>query len=284
MTVKRLFFSAMLALIILPSCLCAGTLLPPRSGVIVTQEYSISVFTRIESQSFQIKLHKAQSCRVTATMDSNLLQYADIFVRGGTLHINKKEYTPPKFKLMVTVSWDDCVIDVYAPAITQIKSGGTSDVILTNNFDMLGKIFLSGNGELRVESALAVDNLSIFCIEMGEFHGNLTCDALNITLTEMGKIYGGLKCSALNADLNAMSNAVLRGNCKILKAKLSGMAKLDGESFSAENVVVTADVMAEARLYVVDSLEATAAANAKIHYKGSPKIVKINSQNIKKIE
>lgn len=253
----------LLPCVIIISACCS---LPPRSGTVITQDYSNADFMMLEANCYNVRVHKAKNHRITATMDSNLLQYVDIFARDNTLHIEKKEYNRHKFTFINYKLYNKCIIDVYAPAITEITAKGISKMELLDSFDTLGKIIVDEMAKVQNKSGIDNSNFHIQCKGMGKL------------------LFIEVSCDVLDIELADMSNIVLHGRAGILKARLSDMAKLDSLNFNIETAVIQADDMSNAQIGVADYLNASANDMAKIHYKGSPKIININSKNIKKIK
>ncbi len=122
------------------------------NGKIITYEKTVSSFEKINGYgSEDIRFHASEEYQVEITVDENLREYVDIYVKNNELYIQTKKkcrYSFTKF-----------TVDVYCPSLNGVSIRGsgkfeTMDVISTSTFQTT----ISGSG--RIEGTVECENFS----------------------------------------------------------------------------------------------------------------------------
>ncbi|MFA5155322.1 MAG: DUF2807 domain-containing protein [Patescibacteria group bacterium] len=82
-----------------------------------------------------------------------------------------------------------------------------------------------------------------------------------------------LSAQSVKLALDIFSDADLAGSAQNLEVSLQGHSQFDGYNFAADQVKVDAGDFADAEIWVKDRLEAAAADNADITYRGEPQVI-----------
>ncbi len=94
------------AILVLPNC--GGMLGERGNGVIVTENFSVSDFNRIEVEgNFEIRLEKSGNPGVSVTTDENLLDFISVESRGDRLVLISEKNLISEEGVQVVISYSE---------------------------------------------------------------------------------------------------------------------------------------------------------------------------------
>ena len=123
------------------------------NGDLVTSEKTVSAFKKIDcSGSTVVRFHAGEDYRTVITVDANLEDYVEVFVKNNVLRIGTKSGN-------YLYSFSKFLVDVYCPILTGVTRSGSGsfesvDEIITPKFDLRK----SGSG--RIEAKIECDDFS----------------------------------------------------------------------------------------------------------------------------
>ena len=213
-----------------------GSFIPIRgNGNLITSEKSVSSFEKINlSSSAEVRFNSSQEYRAVVTVDSNLLEYIEVYTRGNSLNVGTKSGN---------YSFTKYLVEVYCPTVNSVSVSGSGrfngiDSINVSTFTSSvsgsgriegtvesetfsaqisgsGKIIVTGNGR----------NSDIDISGSGKFDG----DEFNINKAAV-RVSGSGKANInvseyLNASISGSGNVYYYGSPKIDK-KITGSGRL----------------------------------------------------------
>jgi hypothetical protein len=164
-------------------CVSCGSIFPKvGNGNLVASERTVSSFEKINvSGSAEVRFFINDEYRVVVTVDSNLVEYTEVYTRGKVLNIGTKSgaYYFTKY-----------LVDVYCPVLTGISMSGSgqfsgNDTIITSTFN----INISGSGEIN---------------------GTIECNTFSAGISGSGKIT--VTGSGSDSDIHISGSGAFYGN------------------------------------------------------------------------
>jgi len=189
------------------------------NGDIRSTEKRISSFERINIKgSAEVYFRYSPEYKTVVTVDSNLVDYTEIYSSGNTLNIKTKNGS---------FSFTRYSVDVYCPSLTGVTVSGSgsftgNDTIYTSTFDSN----VSGSG--KIEGRIECDRNFIAKISgSGKIEVLGKADYSNIDISGSGT-FDGEHFRVNDADVDISGS----GNAKVyvidhLKAKISGSGVID---------------------------------------------------------
>ncbi len=217
---NKLFLITILSAIYVLCTACVDNFIPIKgNGKLVSTEKNISSFQNIDiTGDTDVRFYKSNEYRTILTIDSNLEEHVEIFVKNGELKIKTKRnrnLRPTKFQ-----------IDVYCPTLTGVDLSGSGnfeskDKITSSMF----RLNISGSGKATVD--VECDNFSTDISGSGKITAFGSSTDTDIDISGSGKFYGS-EFTAYNADIKVSGS----GNVNIdvinnLKAKISGSGDIN---------------------------------------------------------
>ena len=151
MSATMRFIGVLLSVTTLASAMLAGCM-PTIGGTMVTgsgrastQEYDLSGFSKVNvSSAFRAEIRQGESYRVSVTIDDNLVEYLDVRVEGGTLHIGMKPRVSIGFRNTTQRA------EITMPALEGVElSGATQGTVSGFASDRPLEVEVSGASRLR---------------------------------------------------------------------------------------------------------------------------------------
>jgi len=179
------------------------------SGKLVTQEYTLQDFTRINAGSnFQVTLHHGAPFAVSITADDNVIQLLSADLKGNELRLDLKPGNHPGFTNVTMRA------EVSLPALEVVSTSGNAAVHLGEVHG--GNLTLKGQSNGLIDGQVAVDRLTIDAGSNGQV--KLTGSAEKLGLTCGGNAIlrlGDLAARTARVDLNSNAGATVRATGKL---------------------------------------------------------------------
>ena len=196
------------------------------NGSLATSERSVSPFHKINcSSSADVRFYESQEYRAVITVDSNLIEYVEVFVQNDVLIISTKSrqmYSFTKF-----------LVEVYCPVLTSVSlsgsgyfkgmnaistpvfsadvsgSGTIEGTIVCNTFSA----GISGSGRMNISGRSKDAHITIS--GSGTFHGNdFDIDNASVKISGSGRTHLYVTHN-LNANVSGSGEIYYRGNPRI---------------------------------------------------------------------
>jgi len=187
------------------------------NGHLLNSERDASSFNALKIEgSVEVRFYESHEYRTVVTVDSNLLEYTDIYTRGNTLIIRTKNGN---------YSFTKYAVDVYCPVLTGVSVSGSgsfvgNDAIETSTFNAN----VSGSG--KIECAVECDDLRATISGSGRITVSGNTHDSDIDISGSGT-FNGYNLVAHNADIHISGS----GNADVyvtdyLDANISGSGKI----------------------------------------------------------
>ena len=255
------------------------------NGDTITREISVQPFEKIWIRQGYVRFHSSNETRVTATVDSDLVEFIDIHVRNQVLTIGLGALPDG------TVPFKEFTVDVYCISLDEvtIRHAGMfecMDEIKSPTFTAN----ISGAGTIKgnIRSDIFDANIS----GTGTIEVNIQCDIFDANISGTGTIEGNIQCDIFNLNVLGGGFATLAGNAnesKIAFGNTEGgfgtFGTFDGKNFVTKNATMYIEGPSTAKVYVTEKLDGSIVGNGEISYYGDPQInIKGNRNNVKRIE
>ena len=189
------------------------------SGNVITQELSISDFTKIEAgNSFKVKITQAESFNVQVKADDNLVEHLDVRKSGDTLVIR---LAPFKSTRSATLE-----ASVFLPQLTGVKLTGASEGTV-RGFALEGEFGAELSGASRLSGDFRAGHTDV--VMSGASLIDLTGSSASFSLKASGASSADLEDFSINSaevDLSGASTATLNVKDNIGPVELSGASEL----------------------------------------------------------
>lgn len=202
------------------------------NGNVITKTRTVSDYDGISvGGSFDVILIKGKEGEITIKGEENIIPYIVTEVKGGTLKVRYKKNT-------------------------NIRT--TKTLTVTVPFKAIEKVSLGGSGNIRSESVIKADELSVGLGGSGD-----------IKLT--------IEANELSAKIGGSGNIKLEGNAKEFNASIAGSGSIKAygvkASIANSNIAGSGNV----RITVTDKIKAKVVGSGNIYYKGDPAKIDIKS-------
>lgn len=148
------------------------------SGISTTESRSMPAFDRIDlSGEYDVVVEVGQPRSLTITGDDNLLPLVRTEVRGGTLHIDRKE----DFRTHRNIR-----IEISVERLEGFRSGGSSEVVVRNVKSSAFDVGVSGSSELTANGDFGDLRASIS--GSGEIRMEGTADEIEASVSGSGDL------------------------------------------------------------------------------------------------
>jgi len=174
------FISLVLIIGIFSGCVVVvDDIVPIRgNGQLMYSEKAASSFDKINIEgSVKVIFHDSQEYRTVVTVDSNLIEYTEIYTTGNTLNIKTKNghYSFTKY-----------LVDVYCPVLTNVSVSGSGSFI----------------GSDTINTSTFATNVS----GSGKIEGSIECINFNAKITGSGNIAVSGKARDSYIDISGSGN------------------------------------------------------------------------------
>lgn len=236
------------------------------NGDTITREISVQPFEKIWIRQGYVRFHSSNETHVTATVDSDLVEFIDIHVRNQVLTIGLGALPDG------TVSFKEFTVDVYCISLDEVT------IRRAGRFECMDEI----------KSPTFTANIS----GAGTIKGTIQCDIFDANISGTGTIEGNIQCDIFNLNVLGGGFATLAGNAKESKIAFGNteggfgtFGTFDGKNFVTKNATMHIEGPSTAKVYVTEKLDGSVVGNGEISYYGDPQInIKGNRDNVKRIE
>ena len=200
------------------------------NGNIVNKEIAISDYTEIEVSEMAEIVYEQQTVRepyLQINVDDNILPLLDIRVDNNKLIIKSKDNNnlqPSRFKIYT-------------------------------NSNNLGKISLTGSGEIHLKGEVNSKNLKIEVAGSGDI------------------VADSLYCDRFDMSVAGSGTARLKGASNKSTFSIAGSGDIKGYNFSVHELVTSIAGSGDVQITVGKSLKASIAGSGSVRYQGNPENV-----------
>ncbi|MDR2927986.1 MAG: DUF2807 domain-containing protein [Cytophagaceae bacterium] len=193
-------------MIIIAACLlssCHGGFFEDGNGHLVTTERDVAAFDRLKIKGCaEVHYHYSKEQLVEVTVDSNLDDATDIYVKKGVLIVSERR------------GWHDFtryVVDVYTPDLAGVEIEGSGDFFTDDDIDThTFTADIEGSGKITVSGVC--DNLEVEISGSGDFNGQgITISHAEVEINGSGNVRLCVT-SYLHVEINGSGDVYYRGN------------------------------------------------------------------------
>ncbi|MFC2038239.1 head GIN domain-containing protein [Chloroflexota bacterium] len=194
--------AAVMGVLILVSGLsagCAGVKVQG-SGNMINANLNISDFTKIKVENgFQVEVTEADSFKVTAIVDDNVLEHIDIFKSGDTLILRpKRSRSFRSATLSARVSMPDI-------EKIELSNGAQADI---DNFDLSNDLPVTLSGGSQLKGSLSAGDLNLSLSDGSQVTLSGSVENLVIRKGSSGSHFNLENLSARNADISLSDGSI----------------------------------------------------------------------------
>ncbi len=202
------------------------------NGNVVTKTRTVSDYDGISvGGSFDVVLVKGKEGEITIKGEENIIPYIITEVKSGTLKVKYKKNTNIRTTKRLTV---------------------------TVPFKAIEKVSLGGSGNIRSESVIKADELSV-------------------GLGGSGDIKLVIEANELSAKIGGSGNIKLEGNAKEFNSSIAGSGSIKAYGVKASIANANIAGSGNVRITVTDKIKAKVVGSGNIYYKGDPAKIDIKS-------
>lgn len=223
------------------------------NGHLVTKNLSLGDYEEIRmSSSADVMYSISSTPEFQFTIDENMIEHLDIYVKDKTLHIaykrrNNSNYRPTKF-----------VIKTSSSALSKVQLIGSGDFIAETPIQASGafNVKLSGSGDMS-------------------FPQSITGNEASFSLSGTGDIdCSNLRTDNLKVHVSGTGDVKLKGAVAVAEYSVSGTGDIKGYDMNAEDVKAHVSGVGEIELYASKQLSASVSGVGDIYVKGNPDVSK----------
>lgn len=188
------------------------------NGDRITKTYNLEPYDRIEvSGAYDIYLMQSEGNDVTITVDENLIDEINIYVRGSRLIIESERLID---------SPDGVKIEVPAHNINELISSGASDIVSKKPIKSEGlDIILSGAGKMDLKLDVGEITLNLSGAALVYLEG--AAKSLDVDMSGAGSLEADeLEVVDCNIEISGVGSAIVNVSGK-LDAQVSGLGKVE---------------------------------------------------------
>ena len=226
------------------------------NGTLTTKEISIDDYDRIEvAGSVELNYQQLeQQPYLQVTIDENLLEYVDIYVKNRILHIQ-----PAK---------NESRMNTYNINPTKFT--------INTNSKQIRSINLAGSGNINLLSDIHTDILEFDLAGSGKVFSEKTINVgtLDIDLAGSGNVSLQGKAQTCNIDLAGSGTVFLKGNAEICKIDIAGSGKILSSNLSVKHLRCDVAGSGKVEIDVIESIRCDIAGSGTITYTGNPSSIK----------
>lgn len=238
---KSFFQTAILAIFILASGLCASALDITPSSKYVTRKVTSGPFNAVRTNTAIDLIYTNGPQDITIYAPDNLMKYIKVSIKGKEIVVSYSENLSIKGKVNVQAR-------ISSPDVVQFTSGSSGDIIIKSNLERKGKevqlIALSA-GDIKA-SKIDAETVTLRTNSAGDIKtGDIKADYVNITTNSAGDIETGNIAAREKAEIKTNSAGDIELEQVYVGDKLSIAANSAGEieidDASAENITIHAN-------------------------------------------
>jgi len=219
------------------------------SGVVVTQQYDHSGFTRVVVESgFDVEIDYADddTYMVAVTVDDNLVEeHLKIELDGDTLHIG----------LAPLWNYHDVTLKarVVMPRLKGVEASGSSSVVVTK----------SGSGAAVELEASGSSTVEIVGPEFGD---------VAVDVSGASRVQGSAELGEVAGEVSGESSLDLAGSASRLRLDASGGSRLDLLDLHVVDADLDLSGGSSGRVTVTGTLTVDASGGSRLEYAGDPQV------------
>ena len=247
----RTFILAILsAVLLLPTTACAQSRVTGNKDYI-TKDVNISGnFTALTVNGspdvYYTQTSGKPSVEIYAT--SNIVPLLDIFVEGGTLHVQYKKNT-----------------SINNPGKVEIRVSGPA----------LSEMTVRGSGDIHLEKGMKTPTELRFRVQgSGDIKGkDIDCPSLAVNVNGSGDIHlTKVKSGQTSVKVQGSGDIYLEGTTREVEYTVQGSGDIDAANFKADYVTAHVQGSGDIKCYAVEKLTGRVNGSGDVRYKGNPEI------------
>ena len=214
------------------------------SAGLETRQFDFTSFTKVEAgQDFEVDLIRADTHKVSITMNENLFEYLDASQRGELLTI----------RLMPGYRYQDTTLraTITLPDLRDLRLSGAARADVTG--------FRSGHAMRFEASGASALHLN-----------NIEADDTTVRLSGASRADGTLKMADGDIRVSGVSNVELYGSAEDLSLNASGASTAWLADFRVRTASIEASGCSSVNLEVSDRLDVDISGLSRLTYRGSP--------------
>jgi len=237
------------------------------SGTIVTEERSVTGFSKVDLQSIgNLTIIEGDKEALTIKADDNIIQYITTEVFNNTLEIGMK----PNINIDPSRSIE-YTLTVKSLSSVVLSGFGNINAAELNNKDIEIKLSGSGNmtlGDLKAENAM---------LRVSGF-GNINVDKMvvdqpRLEISGSGDIeVNQMQAVSLNLKISGFGNADITGSVTDQDIQIVGSGNYHGQNLESESASVKITGFGDATVWANANLDVTITGSGNLEYYGSPKV------------
>lgn len=225
-----------------------------------TETRNLESFNEVSSSaSIKVTLIQGSSPKVDVSTDGDL---EDVLteVSGSHLKISRK------------------------PNESFFGSGYNNDKIeVTVYFQEIEKLKVSSSSKMEVKNIIKGDRLEAQVSSSGKLSFSADVEESDISVSSSGKLEANINCKELEAKVSSSGKIDLSGKANKLDGAASSSGNINGNDFSCSVADLSTSSSGKISLTVESEMSGKASSSGRISYKGTPKLLSINTSSGGKI-
>jgi serine/threonine-protein kinase len=217
------------------------------SGVIVTQHYDFTGFTKVVVDSgFDVEIDYADTCDVTVRVDDNLVQeHLKVELDGDTLHVG----------LAPLWNYHDVITKarITLPRLSGLEASGSSAILVTK---------LKSGAPLELEAS-GSSTVELVGVSFGD---------VAVDVSGASRVLGDMTSGELTGELSGGSAVEFGGTASSLRLDASGGSRLDLLELRAVDADLALSGGSNGQVTVTGSLTVEASGGSRLEYAGDPQV------------
>ena len=258
----------LLSVLALPALWLAGCTYVEGAGPVVTQDRTVSGFSRIELQTEgTVHLTQADTETLTVEAEENLLDHLETEVHGDTLYIAWDEMdewhrpTQPMNFYVSAKEIDGLIVDGSGDIQADDLSGTDMDLVV------------KGSGDIGIEE-ITGDTFNVAVDGSGDIHvDRLTGDTVDLTINGSGEIkLGALTADTLHSRIHGSGNCYVTGEAPTQTLAIAGSGDYVAGDLESQTVEVQITGSGDAHVWASEDLHITITGSGGVDYVGTPEV------------
>lgn len=219
------------------------------NGKVVRNIISIDDYDEISlAGSATIDYSIAESPNLEYSLDENLIELVEIYVKNRILHITFKKG------------------QICNPTTFHVKTSSSD----------LSKVILAGSGLITVNSPIeSSDDFSASIAGSGNLHfpEQMIFDRIGISVAGSGKInFSDLKAENIKVKLAGSGDITLAGEATVAAYNIAGSGDIDAYELKTENTKLSLAGSGDLKVYATETLSTSVVGRGDVYVKGNPEI------------
>ncbi|MGB6269655.1 MAG: DUF2807 domain-containing protein [Olleya sp.] len=233
------------------------------SRVLTTETTPVYAFQRLVlNEEFDVKLIKADSTSIQIMTDDNLHEYIKVVSQDSTLSLKTTAKLQEK-KLEITIFYNDLLNTIELNEDAEIRSESTL------KFE---ELTLTASESSKAYLTIECDLFKLINNDKAKVELNLTAKSVTLELNDNSKLEALINASKIVADVLESADAKIEGDTEYLAINVDNSSDFKAENLTAKDAVVKAENRAKVSINVSRDLVINASGSSEIDIHGSPKI------------